>query len=233
MVSSIQNKKEIIMDNILRRAVWPIILVPGLFLALMWNRLPDQVALHFDLKGEPDRMGSRDQLLLTAILLIVMNAVIYLIITNIYRIDPKKYAAENKSRLYRIAFASALFLSVVLCMIIYSASHGNVRFSMGIMLSATGLFFAFIGNYLPNLKPNYFAGIRVPWTLENEDNWRKTHALAGKLWFAGGLLLALICLFLAPTAAIVVFFSIMGLIVIIPILYSYMLYRNKKQLSKH
>jgi uncharacterized membrane protein len=199
----------------------------------MWNRLPEQVALHFDLKGEPDRMGSRAELLLTAILLIVMNAVVYLIITNIYRIDPKKYAAENKSRLYRMAFASALFISVVLCMVIYSSSHGNIKFSISIILAATGLFFAFIGNYLPNLKPNYFAGIRVPWTLENEDNWRKTHALAGKLWFGGGIFLALICLFLKPAAAIVVFFSFMGLIVVIPILYSYMLYRNQKQLSKH
>jgi len=221
------------MDNILRKAVWPIILIPAVYLALIWNRLPEKVALHFDLKGEPDRMGTRNELLITATLLIVMNAVVYLILTNIYRIDPKKYAAENKSRLYRIAFASSLFLSVVLCMIIYSSSHGNIKFSMSIMLAALGLFFAFIGNYLPNLKPNYFAGIRVPWTLENEDNWRKTHALAGKLWFGGGIFLAIICLFLKPTAAIVVFFSFMTLIVVIPILYSYVLYRNQKQLSKH
>ena len=96
-------------------------------------------------------------------------------------------------------------------------------------VSGTGLLFAVIGNYLPNLKPNYFAGLRLPWTLENADNWRKTHALAGKLWFAGGLFLAAICLFLPTVIAIITFFVVMTVITIIPCVYSYRLYKAQKQ----
>lgn len=203
--------------------------VPVIYLAIIWNRLPDKVALHFNLKGEPDRFGNKSEMITTVALIAGLNVLLYLIITNIWRIDPKKYAAENKDRISKIAFATAILLSGILCLVIYSASRGNIRFSTNLIFVITGLFFAFIGNYLPNLKPNYFAGLRLPWTLENEDNWRRTHQLAGKLWFAGGLLLAVICLFLPPVPAIVVFFSVMTVIVIIPCIYSYRLYKKQKK----
>jgi uncharacterized membrane protein len=206
-------------------------LVPALYLAFVWKNLPARVAVHFDLNGTPDRFGSKNELLVTSAVLIGMNIVVYLIITNVYRIDPKKYAAENKTRLFRIAFATSFFLAAVLSLIIYSAGHGNIKFKTGLIFAGVGLLFAFIGNYLPNLKPNYFAGLRLPWTLENPDNWKKTHALAGKLWFAGGLILAITCLFTAPVVSIVIFFTVMTIIIIIPCVYSYRLY--KRQRSVH
>lgn len=220
------------MDKLLKRIVWPIIIIPAVYLAIVWNRLPQAVALHFDLKGNPDRMGTKSELLTTSFILIVMNAIVYLIVTNIYRIDPKKYAAENKSRLLRIAFAVSLFMTAVLCMIIFNGSQGNITFSTGLLLSGMGLLFAIIGNYMPNLKPNYFTGIRLPWTLENEDNWRKTHFLAGRLWFGGGLILAVVCLFIPASPALILFFSVMSIVVIVPCIYSYQLYRKQKQLIK-
>lgn len=217
----------------LKKIVWLVIAIPAIYLAIIWNKLPEKVAMHFDLKGHPDRFGNRSELVTTIIILVATNVVVYLILTNIWRIDPKKYAAANKDRISKIAFATALLLSAVICLVIYSASQGNIRFSTNLIFAGTGLFFAFIGNYLPNLKPNYFAGLRLPWTLENEDNWRKTHQLAGKLWFAGGLLLAAICLFLSPVAAIIVFFVIMTVITLIPCIYSYRLYKAQKRINQN
>jgi uncharacterized membrane protein len=81
------------------------------------------------------------------------------------------------------------------------------------------------------IKPNYFAGIRVPWTLNNEENWRKTHLLAGKLWFAGGLVLAVLCLLLPDTPALIVFFTATMILVIIPVIYSYRLYQRQNATS--
>ena len=219
------------MNRLLPKLVWPVMALPALYLALAWNKLPENVALHFDLAGKPDRFGSRTELITTVIILTVTNALVYLLLTNIWRIDPKKHASDNRNRMVSIGFATVLFLSGIMCMIIYSASRGNIRFSTGLIFSATGLFFAVIGNYLPNLKPNYFAGLRLPWTLENEENWRKTHQLAGTLWFAGGLFLALACLFLPPTAAIILFFSVMTILVLIPAVFSYRLYRQQKKQS--
>ncbi|HKZ67411.1 MAG TPA: SdpI family protein [Chitinophagaceae bacterium] len=79
------------------------------------------------------------------------------------------------------------------------------------------------------IKPNYFAGIRVPWTLNNEENWRKTHLLAGKLWFVGGLVIALVCLLLPANISIITFFTLTMILVVIPIVYSYRLYKNNSE----
>ncbi len=216
------------MNKLLKKIVWPLMAAPLIYLAIVWKSLPEKVAMHFNLKGEADRLGSRNELITTIIIMTVVNMIVYLLLTNIWRIDPKKNAAENRNRIATIGFAAVVLLSAVMCMIIYSASRGNISFSAGLIFSGVGLFFAILGNYLPNMKPNYFAGFRLPWTLENEDNWRKTHQLAGKLWFAGGLFLAAICLFLPSTIAIIVFFTIMVTITLIPCVYSYQLFRKQK-----
>lgn len=217
------------MDKLLNRIVWVVMAAPAIYLFIVWKKIPEKVVLHFDWSGQPDRFGNKSELLTTSLILVLTSVIVYLILTNIYRIDPKKYAAENKDRLKRLAFGVVVFISAVLCMIIYSSSHGNISFSTGFLLAGTGLLFAFIGNYMHNIKPNYFAGFRLPWTLENEDNWKKTHALAGKLWFSGGLFLAIICLFLPSRIAMIIFFVVMGILTIIPIIYSFRLFQSQKK----
>jgi uncharacterized membrane protein len=219
------------MNNLLKKIVWPIIVLPAVYLAVIWKYLPEKIAMHFDLRGNADRFGSKHELLTAIIILTVMNAAVFLLLTNIYRIDPKKYAAENKSRLTKIGFTISVFLSAVLCLIIYTAYRGSFKFNMGFIFAGVGLLFAFIGNYMHNIKPNYFAGFRLPWTLENEENWRKTHLLAGKLWFGGGLFLAVVCLLLPPVVSIIVFFAVMLTITIIPAVYSYRLYKQQKSMQ--
>jgi uncharacterized membrane protein len=220
------------MKAILKKLIWLIMAVPGILLAIVWNKLPNRIAMHYDLEGNPDRYGDKQELIILSIIMIAMNVFVYFLLTNIYRIDPKKYAAENKERLHSIALAVSVFMSALLCVIIYSSMDGSVKFSMGIVFAGIGLLFAVIGNYMPNLKPNYFAGLRLPWTLENEENWRKTHRLAGKLFFWGGLILGISCLFLPPVAAIVVFFSGTMAIAIISGVYSYRLYKKQKDARK-
>lgn len=77
-----------------------------------------------------------------------------------------------------------------------------------------------------SIKPNYFAGLRTPWTLEDPDNWRATHRLAGKMWFAGGLVLAVLVLLLPLKAGLIAFMSVMFVIIIIPIIYSYRYFKS-------
>ena len=181
------------MYKILNRIIWPVILIPSIYLAISWHKLQETIPLHFDIKGNADRYGSKKELLISVIILSVVSSLVYLLLKNIYRIDPKRYAAENKDRLLRIGFAVSVFMTAISCMIIYSGVHGASGFNASLILGGVGLLFAIIGNYLPNLKPNYFAGIRLPWTLENPENWKKTHAIAGKLWFGGGLYCIFFC----------------------------------------
>jgi uncharacterized membrane protein len=231
MVSTIQIEKKIVMNKILNRVVWLIILVPGIYLAFMWSKMPETIPLHFDIKGNADRYGNKKELLVPVIILTVMSLFIYYLFLNIYRIDPKKYAAENKERLQRMGFAVAVFMSAMNCLIIYSGANGGSRFDIGLVLGGVGLLFSIIGNYMPNMKPNYFAGLRLPWTLENADNWKKTHALAAKIWFAGGLFIAVVCLLTPSIIAFIIFFTVMLAMIIIPTVYSYRLFKKTKMLN--
>jgi len=219
------------MTRYFKYLIWPIALVPLVYLLSIWQGLPEEMAMHFDLKGNPDRYGNKSELLIMAAALSAMSILIYFGLSNIYKIDPKKYAADNKDRLHRMGFAIAIFIVALTCFIIYSTSKGNMRMSMRYIFAGIGLLLCLMGNYMHTIKPNYFAGLRLPWTLNNEDNWRKTHLLAGKLWFIGGLVIAILCLLVPGTAAIVLFFIATIVLILVPVVYSYRLYKKNDQVK--
>ena len=216
------------MDKFLKRVIWLFIIGPAVYLAIVWNSIPKTIAMHFNLKGEPDRFGDKNELITMTIILTAVNVVIYLLLPQVYRIDPKRYAQENKSRLHRIAFAVSVFISAVLCLLIYTSVHENIKMSGRFIVAGMGLLLAVLGNYMYNIKPNYFAGIRLPWTLSNDENWRKTHLLGGKLMFGGGLLIAVISLFTPFLSSMIILFVIMTLVITITCIYSYNLYKRLK-----
>lgn len=97
-----------------------------------------------------------------------------------------------------------------------------------VILSLMGILFIVIGNYLPKVKQNHTIGIKIRWTLKNEENWNVTHRFAGKLWFTGGIVM-LSVIFMKQNLAIAVFLIDMIVMVVWPIVYSYHYY--KKQLA--
>ncbi len=210
----------------MKKIVWLFIIAPAVYLAIAWNTLPETIAMHFNIKGDIDRYGGKNELATMILILTAVNAVVYLVLPQVYKIDPKRYAPENKGRLFRIAFAVAVFTAAVLCLIIYSSIHGNIKFSMRFILAGVGLMLAVVGNYIYNIKPNYFAGIRLPWTLNNDENWKRTHLLGGKLLFGGGLLIAVICLFASFIFSMITLFVILSTVILITCIYSYRLYKK-------
>jgi uncharacterized membrane protein len=215
------------MNTVLRRIAWLTMLVPAIYLALIWKHIPHTVPVHFDLNGNIDRYGTKKELLVLVLSLTFVNAIVYLIIANIYKIDPKKYAAQNKLRMQRMAFYVSLYLSAIWMMLIYEIANNKTSITMKFVFIAMGLLFALLGNNMYNIKPNYFAGIRLPWTLENEENWRKTHQFAGRLWFFGGLCFAFTVLLLNNQWAGYTGAVVLTVLILIPIFYSYKLYRNQ------
>lgn len=216
------------MNKYFKVLIWPIGIAPIAYLATSWSSLPEKVALHFDLKGNPDRYGNKNELLIMVLLFGLMSIGVFYLLANVYRIDPKKNAPENKDRLQRLGFVIGVFMSGLACFIIYSSVKEGFQLGVNYVFAAVGLLYCFIGNYMHTIKPNYFAGFRLPWTLNNEENWRKTHLLAGKLWFVGGLVIAVVCLLLPDTISIIAFFTITMIMVIIPAVYSYRLYKAEK-----
>lgn len=150
----------------------------------------------------------------------------YFILQNIHKIDPKrKYTANTSAVMIKLSIVMIILLSFSSIFVFYSTLKGK---STGIPLLFCGisLFLAYIGNLMHSIKPNYFAGIRIQWTLENEDNWRKTHQMASKIWFTGGIILAFLSLIIKSKILMIVFISCLFIMVVIPVIYSYTLIKK-------
>ena len=112
---------------------------------------------------------------------------------------------------------------------IYSSFYPEVKLVDKVVPFSIGLMFLVIGNMMPKFRPNYFVGIKTPWTLANEEVWTKTHRMAGRLWFAGGLVIAAVSFIGTGTMRAIVFGVVTAVLVIIPLLYSYLAFRKFKK----
>lgn len=203
-----------------------IALLPAAYLGIIWNNLPQTVPVHFNAQMKPDRMGDKSELWLIVGLMAGASLLTYFLLTNIGKIDPKRRGKlQSAAAFQKLALGLVIFISALGILILQSAKGGTVL--KDLLFPLLGLLFAFIGNYMVNIKPNYFAGFRLPWTLSNDENWRKTHQLGGRIWFAGGLVIALVCLLLPASTAFVFFLGATLLMVLIPVVYSYRLFKKQ------
>lgn len=198
--------------------------LPFIYLAYIWNTLPETVPTHWDASGEIDGYGSKNTLLLIPFMLPVL---VYIIMTIAPKIDPKNKIAKMGKKYEQLKFFLVLFMSVLALFIIYSSKTQSFS-SPNIIYILLGLLFAGLGNFMKTVKPNYFIGIKTPWTLENETVWKKTHLLGGKIWFVGGLLIVFMSLIFTAQTAATLFVIIAVLITIIPLVHSYIEFKKIK-----
>jgi len=196
-------------------------LFPLLLMFLYWEQLPDQVATHFNLSGEPDDWTSKRNLpfLFGGICIIT-----YLILLVVPKIDPKKEVFKMGQKYFIVKFIAIALVSFTFSLAVISSVE-NISFN-SLYPYILILFFIILGNYLPSVKPNYFIGIRTPWTLESRDIWNKTHRFAGKLWVIGGLIM-LLTMLLIPLKNMTML-TIVGTLILalIPTVYSYLIYKK-------
>jgi uncharacterized membrane protein len=86
--------------------------------------------------------------------------------------------------------------------------------------------FLVLGNYFKVIQPNYFIGIRTPWTLENNEVWKVTHVFAGKLWVVGGLVIVLGGLIFENHSFSIAFIPLVVVLAIVPMVYSYIKFKE-------
>ena len=195
-----------------------ICLLPMLVGALVYSRLPEQVATHFDLQGNPDGWSSRPFAVfgLPGILLAVN-----LLIPFALQADPKH---KNMSgALVNIVIWTVPVISLLCSGLTLGRALGyDLRIEM-VLPVFMGLLFILIGNYLPKTKQSYTMGIKLPWTLASEENWNRTHRLAGFLWVLGGVYFIVMSFIGWSLAAFLIPIAVM---VLVPTVYSYLLYRK-------
>lgn len=208
--------------NLIVAIIW---MAPLIYLAYTFSALPNMVAVHFNIEGEPDRMGSKNEMAILVCCLSTISIGIYFLMKYLPKIDPKRYSKGTPSSFTKIGQAIILLISCIAFAIIWSAAVNKFAINK-MLLPVLGIFFTYLGNIMYNIKPNYFTGIRTPWALENEDNWKATHWLAGKLWFVGGLVITVGTLLLSAKAAFIFFITIVLIITLIPFIFSYRYFKK-------
>ena len=198
-------------------------LIPFIYLAFIWNNLPETVPMHWNGKGEIDRYGSKNELWGIVAMLSGLGYFLFLIIP---KIDPRGKLEKMGNKLDNLRLILALFMSAMATYIIYSVQQTESKPTL--IFTLIGLLFAGLGNYFKTIKPNYFIGIRTPWTLENEEVWKKTHLFGGKLWFIGGLLIFILSLIIPNDISAYLMISVTIFISVVPIIYSYLEFKKLK-----
>ncbi len=198
------------------------ILLPVCAGVVLWGRLPERVPTHFNFYGVPDGWSSKAfavfglPLFLLGLQLLCAFAMSH---------DPKAGNVGGKIRALVLWICPAV--SLFAAAMIYPHALGySVNMTMFAML-LTGTLFVVLGNYLPKCRQNYTVGIKLPWTLADEDNWNRTHRMAGPLWVAGGFLVILDALL--QFAGPYLFAGVLTLIAVAPIVYSAALYAAKRK----
>ncbi len=192
-------------------------LTPVIAGVILWDRLPDTLATHFGADNTPNGWSSKVFAVFGLPMIILVLEWICMIGTNA---DPKSKNLAD-SVMMKIVLWMMPCLSILVSALTYIYALGyQIKIGM-IVISFMGILFVVMGNYLPKCKQSYTMGIKLPWTLANAENWNRTHRLAGKLWVAGGMVIL-------ATAALenpVIFIGILFVMIAVPTVYSYRLYK--------
>ena len=195
-------------------------LLPILFGLAVYGRLPDEMPVHWNGAGEVDGYGSKAMAVfgMPAFLALVNVACQFITLT-----DPKHDNTEGKVR--TLVFWLIPVISIVMNSVCLLVGLGEEISVERIAPLLVGIIFLIIGNYMPKVKQNYTIGIKVPWTLNSEENWRRTHRLGGWMFMLCG-----VAMMLSAVIAAEFFLGLMlGIILaaaIVPMIYSYILYRK-------
>lgn len=194
-----------------------IILLPLFAGLILWDRLPAQMPTHWNMAGEVDGWSSKAFAVFGLPLMLLGFQWLCLLGTAA---DPKR--ENHPQKVVQLVLWVIPVLSVLLHTLTYAAALGK-QVQMEVILPVfIGLLFSIIGNYMPKCRQNYTIGIKIPWTLNSEENWNRTHRFAGWVWTFGGLVILLAGFF----GGFWLFLPITLVMVLAPIVYSGLLYRE-------
>jgi uncharacterized membrane protein len=201
---------------------WIVIAAMFVAAAACWPFAPEQMPIHWNFRGEIDGYGNRIMGLLF-LPLIVLG--VYWLFRLIPLLDPgrKNYAAFTTAytavRTAFVFFMAAVYTGVVLTTF---GHHVNMT---TVACLASGALFLILGNFISKIRPNWFVGVRTPWTLSSKTSWDKTHRLAGWLFILMGLSIAAAGI-IQTLWAFVLMIAFIVFCLVWMIIYSYLIYRD-------
>jgi len=195
-------------------------LLTVLFTVVAVQNMPTVIPTHWGIDGKPDAYGSRNTMLWLGIGLGLLTPILSIALPLI---SPKEKPIRTGDPAFLKLMTLISFLMSAMVVIIINAAMGPASDPTRPIFAALGLVFAAMGPIMADLKPNFYAGIRTPWTLSSDVVWRETHRRAARYFLFGGIA-TLFFAILTP-------WPIIGIAAILvasfgPIIDSYVLYRR-------
>jgi len=197
-----------------------IILLPVAVGLIFWDKLPETMNTHWGMDGTPDHQGSKSLAVFGLPLILLALHWLCALTSCIGR-----NKNQNK-KVISIVMLIIPFTSLLVNFIIYATAFDMNIDMLAVLLIAMGVMFVVFGNYMPKCKQNSTIGVKLVWTLANEENWNKTHRIAGKAWVIGGVTVMLMS-FIPGVIKFVLFFVALTVMMLIPTVYSYRLYKEQ------
>lgn len=192
--------------------------------ALQYANLPESFAIHFDFSGEPDRFVHKAW---GAFLLPIIGIAVVAMMPVFRKFSPRGYRVDDSIKsLGRANLAIAVMMMLLQFGVLAFNLSGDYLLFAKYTSGGIGLFLVIFGNYIAKVQKNFFIGIRTPWALTSDENWRGTHRFAGKACVVGGVL----CLLSLKTSQPLQY-SVAILIIsfLLPALYSFVLFRREER----
>ena len=195
-------------------------IIPFIMGGIYYNQLPETMATHFDFNNHANGFSSKPMALFGVPMILFL---VYILAYFFTSQDPKRSNQNEKV----VAFVLVIIpiLNLIVSGMIISVNLGN-KVDIGSIINIfIGILFTGLGNYMPKIKRNYTIGIRLPWTLDNDYVWDKTHRFAGYIWSIGGIIYLISAFFLKDYSHYFIPIIIL-ILTIIPTIYSYMVYKS-------
>ncbi|MEM7083992.1 MAG: SdpI family protein [Pseudomonadota bacterium] len=187
---------------------------------LTYGQLPETIPTHWNSQGVADGYSSKP---VGTFMMPFIGLMTILVMKIVMVISPKGFRLDDSRRIVDLIqlILVALFCAIGVATLLAALGF---QFDMAkVVLIGTGLMLAATGNIMSKVRKNFFVGIRTPWTLADDEVWAQTHRFAGRTFFVGGVF---VCLVSLVYARIEVILAGVGIAVLAPVIYSYVIYRR-------
>ncbi|MGI6226418.1 MAG: SdpI family protein [Peptococcales bacterium] len=210
---------------------WPfllLLLLPLIAAIIIYPYMPEMVPTHWNTRGEVDGYSSKE---FGTFFLPLLNIGLYVLFIVLPLLDPKKENYEKFLGSYRlIRYVTHIFF--VFMFIITTLAALGYTLDIGLWIACgAAMLFILMGNIMGRVRHNYFVGFRYPWTLANEEVWRKTHQMGSKVMVLGGILALIGVIFTQDNIRFIVLMAGLFIPTIFTTIYSYLTFKKvtKKQ----
>lgn len=225
------------------KILWLISAVPLIVTGIVLKSFPDKVPMHYDVSGNIDRWGSKNEQFIFPVLILCMTLFWQIFITYYKKKQAcadkdkeRKEAKNNQFIIYIAAFVTTIQFTVMHFFFLYSAwleaATGSSKMIIDmnrITFILLGILLVILGNVMPKVKKNAAFGLRTVWSMENDQTWAASQRAGGKALFTAGILIVICSVVLDGTALIVAGLFFILAASVVAVIYSHRAYVKYKE----